>query len=321
MNDAIKPKLAFVWCSSCGGCEEAIVDIGEEILDLTDSVEIVYWPFALDLKRLDLEQLENEQIEISMINGAIRSDEQREISETLRARSKLVVAMGSCAVDGGVPALANMMPRRELLRAAYLESPTLMNSAAQVPETSMPIDGIEATQPSIWESVHRLDQVIDVDYFIPGCPPSPEIIGQAMKMLLEPGSGPARRSYLAPTQPLCDSCPRRDTRRRGAQIEKVFLPHEIHADPERCLLEQGLPCFGPATRSGCGELCIRANMPCTGCFGPPPHIKDQGAKMMSAIASMFTARTRREAEKAARSVIDPAGTFYRYSLTRAGLKR
>jgi F420-non-reducing hydrogenase small subunit len=97
-------------------------------------------------------------------------------------------------------------------------------------------------------------------------------------------------------------------------LDAVFLPHEIVADPKRCLLEQGLLCCGPATRGGCGALCIEANMPCTGCYGPPFGVNDQGAKMISAIATLFTARTRRQAESMAERVLDPAGTFYRYAL-------
>ena len=75
------------------------------------------------------------------------------------------------------------------------------------------------------------------------------------------------------------------------------------------------------TRSGCGEMCVKGNMPCTGCFGPPPEVEDQGAKLLSAICSMFDAEAREDAERIARQVVDPAGTMYRYAVPASTLTR
>jgi F420-non-reducing hydrogenase small subunit len=314
-----RPKLAFYWCASCGGCEEAVVDLGEALLDVAQSVDIVLWPAALDHKYSDLELLDDGAITASLINGAIRTDEQAEVARLLRRKSKVVVAYGACACDGGVPGLANLTSKKEIYRVSYRISPTVDNDAGRLPQPLFVEDGDEVTLPKFWDRVHALSQVIDVDYAVPGCAPTPENTLEALTAILQ-GSLPKRDSSdgtpirLGSDRALCDTCPRRDSRKGRAVIDAVYQPHEIVAEPDVCLLEQGLLCCGPATRGGCGALCIDANMPCTGCYGPPPGVSDQGSKMLSAIATLFTAKTRRQAEVLAARVLDPAGTFYRYSL-------
>ncbi len=86
-------------------------------------------------------------------------------------------------------------------------------------------------------------------------------------------------------------------------------------------MEQGIICMGPATRGGCGQRCINANMPCRGCFGPPPGVIDQGAKMLSAIASIYDVKDEAEIKRMVEEVVDPAGTFYRFCMSSSMLKR
>ena len=102
-----KPKVAFYWCASCGGCEEAVVDLAEDILKVTAAVDIVFWPVALDFKRKDVEAMEDKSIAVSFINGAVRTSEQKEMVELMRRKSGLVVAFGSCSHLGGIPGLVN----------------------------------------------------------------------------------------------------------------------------------------------------------------------------------------------------------------------
>ena len=90
-----KPKIAFYWCASCGGCEEAVVDLAEDILKVVEAVEIVFWPVALDFKRSDVEALDDRSIAVAFINGAVRSSEQHEMVELLRRKAGLVIAFGS----------------------------------------------------------------------------------------------------------------------------------------------------------------------------------------------------------------------------------
>jgi F420-non-reducing hydrogenase small subunit len=93
------------------------------------------------------------------------------------------------------------------------------------------------------------------------------------------------------------------------------------ADLQTCLLAQGLVCLGPGTRAGCEALCIRGNMPCTGCFGPTSRVRDYGAKALSAIASVVESNDETEIAQALAAVPDPVGTFYRYSLPSSMLGR
>ncbi len=313
-----KPKVALYWCASCGGCEEAVVDLGMGLLDVADAVDIVLWPVALDFKYSDVEALADGAIAVSFINGAVRTDEQRAIVDLLRRKSGLVIAFGSCATSGGVPGLANLTSRDEIFRTYYADSSTVVNPAGTMPSPDSEIDGQPTDLPAFWEHVHALDQVTEVDYYLPGCPPTPELISAAITAILA-GDLPETGAWLSPDRALCDSCPHGETRDPDARIDAVHLPHEIDVDPDRCLLEQGLLCCGPATRGGCGALCIAANMPCTGCFGPPPGVRDQGAKMLSAVASLFTGKSRSQAEALAAQVFDPAGTFYRYAVAKSTL--
>ena len=98
-----KPKIAMYWCASCGGCEEATVDIAERVLDLVSLVDIVFWPVALDFKEADVEKLPDGSITASLINGGVRTSEHEHMAKLLRRKSKIVVAYGACSSWGGIP--------------------------------------------------------------------------------------------------------------------------------------------------------------------------------------------------------------------------
>ncbi len=132
-----KPKVAFYWCASCGGCEESVVDLAENILDVVAAVDIVMWPVAMDFKKKDVEAMADGSILVSMINGAIRTSEQEEMAKLMRKKSKLVIAYGSCAHMGGVPGLANQFPREEILKYIYEESPSTVNPQKTRPEVQV----------------------------------------------------------------------------------------------------------------------------------------------------------------------------------------
>jgi F420-non-reducing hydrogenase small subunit len=126
---------------------------------------------------------------------------------------------------------------------------------------------------------------------------------------------------LAPDVALCDECPRKKTKPEQLALSAFKRPSEVKLNEEDCLLAQGVLCLGAATRSGCDALCIKGNMPCTGCFGPTSRVKDQGAKALSAIASMVESNDAAEIERILSSIPDPVGTLYRYSLPASLLRR
>jgi len=164
-----------------------------------------------------------------------------------------------------------------------------------------------------------LDQVVNVDYYIPGCPPTPELIKEAIIMVLE-GRLPEKGSVLADKKALCDTCPRKGTRPESLKITSFKRLYEIDWDPSQCFLNQEIICLGPATRGGCMARCIQANMPCRGCFGPTDNVRDQGAKACSFLAALIGATDEERLFEAVRSIPDPAGLFYRYSLASSILK-
>ena len=320
-----KPKVAFYWCASCGGCEEAVIDLNEDILKVTEAVDIVLWPVALDFKRKDVEALGNGEIAVSFINGAVRTEEQEEMVKLLRQKSGLVVAFGSCAHLGGIPGLGNFWTRDTIFQSYYIDSPSVENPKGILPQEKTKIDVGELTLPEFYDTVKTLAQTIPVDYYLPGCPPPPNLIMDAVTAILS-GKLPEKGAVLAPDKALCDTCSRNETKPEKMSIAEIKRPWQIKIDPEKCFRAQGLICLGLATRSGCGETCINANMPCRGCFGPVDGVVDQGAKALSAIASILGLegeedRSEEEVRKLIDGLVDPAGTFYRFSLPSSLLRR
>jgi F420-non-reducing hydrogenase small subunit len=308
----MKPKVAFYWCASCGGCEEAVVDLDEKILDVVNAVDIVFWPVALDFKEHDVEAMPDGSILASFINGAIRNSDQVKMAKLLRAKSQVVVAFGVCAQLGGIPGLANLSDKKGIFQQVYGDGVT--------PQMLHQENGYSLSLPEFYDTVLALDRVIDVDYYVPGCPPTPNIIGAAVGALL--GSDlPPKGTVLAPDQALCDECPRRDTRPEKLLVKEFKRVHQVVPDQKTCLLAQGLACLGPATRAGCEAKCVCGNMPCTGCFGPTSRVRDFGAKALSAIASIVDSQDEAEITRILEALPDPVGTLYRYSLPSSLLGR
>ncbi len=312
-----KLQLGIYWCASCGGCDIAVLDINEKILDVAALADIKLWPIALDFKYEDVRALPDKALDVSFINGALRNSEQVEIVELLRKKSKTVVAFGSCACWGGIPALANLFDRNQIFERVYGTSPSTVNPNRSVPalESRMPEGTL--TLPTFYNTVYKLDDIIPVEYYLPGCPPPAELVAEAVDAIAT-GNLPPAGSVLAKEKALCDSCPRERAEKKVTTFRRV---HEVQPDPDRCLLDQGIICCGPATRDGCGARCLEANMPCRGCFGPTPEAVEQGAKMLSAVGSIIEGRDEAEIKRVAAQVVDPAGTFYRFGLAASLLHR
>lgn len=315
-----KPKVAFYWCASCGGCEEAVVDLAEAILDVVAAVDIVFWPVAMDFKRKHVEAMGEASITVAFVNGAIRTTEQEQMAHLLRDKSRMLVALGSCSHLGGIPGLANLFDRESILEAAYLESPSTVNPERTLPKTRYQDDGHAVELPGFYSTVCPLDQVVDVDYYVPGCPPTPRIFRAALQILLG-GELPPKGTVLAPDHALCDECPRKDTKPERLSITEFKRPQQVLIDEQKCLLAQGLVCMGPATRAGCEAVCVRGNMPCTGCCGPTSRVRDQGAKILSSLASLLESKEDSEIDRILATIPDPVGSFYRYSLPGSLLPR
>ncbi|MBE0691372.1 MAG: oxidoreductase [Anaerolineae bacterium] len=312
-----KPKLALYWASSCGGCEIAVLAIHEKILEVAAAFELVFWPCVLDFKKESIEAMADGEIDVTLFNGAIRTDENAEMAYLLRKKSKVMVAFGSCAMEGCMPGLANFVDREQMMQFIYHDAPTVDNpeGVEPRPETVMPEGTL--TLPAYWNTVKTLDQVVPVDYYLPGCPPEAKWVEAAVEAIVS-GQLPPPGSVIGMDVTVCDECPRE---RSEKNIKHFYRPQEIIPDPDKCLLDQGLLCMGIATRAGCGALCPSVNMGCRGCYGPNEDVVDGGARMIGALASVIDAKTPEEIDEILDTLPDPAGYFYRFGLARSMLQR
>jgi len=312
-----KLKFAFYWSASCGGCEVAVLDVNEKILDVAKIADIVFWPVAIDVKYKDVEAMPDKSIDVCFFNGAVRTSEQEEIAKLLRTKSKIMVSFGSCACLGGIPGLANQYSSEEIMYEAYIKALSVTNEEKVMPKILTKVSEGELELPRFYEKVYTLDEVVEVDYYLPGCPPTAEWIAKAVEAIAK-GQLPPKGSVIGIDKTVCEECQKERTSEK--KIKKIYRPYEIIPDPKKCLLDQGIICMGPATRGGCKAACPNVNMPCRGCYGPAPNVYDQGAKMMSAVASIIDSTNEEEIEKILSDVKDVIGTFYQFSLEKSFLK-
>jgi F420-non-reducing hydrogenase small subunit len=241
------------------------------------------------------------------------------MAHLLRRKAKVLVAFGSCAMDGCIPGLANLTTREAIFESSYQQTPSTLN-----PEGTRPLPLVAAPEgeldiPKFYESVQTLAQVVPVDYFIPGCPPQPPQILTVMSAIMQGAVLPPAGSVIgAGDKTCCEECGRP---RKEKHLKRFYRVWEIETKPEECLLDQGVICMGPATRSGCGALCVKANMPCRGCYGAAPNVIDQGVKMVSAISSVIDSPDPAEIDSILDQIADPVGTFYRFSVPNSILHR
>lgn len=315
-----KLKLAVYWASACGGCCVSVLDVHEKLFDVIAAADLVFWPIALDIKYKDVEAMPDNHIDLTLFNGAVRNSENEHMAKLLRAKSKILVAYGSCSHLGGIPGLANFSTKDELLRRVFIESESVIN-----PDKIIPLPEYEVKEgilniPEFYNDVRSLSQVTEVDYFIPGCPPQTERLLEVFTAVVTGAELPPKGSVIgADIKTQCDECIRNKSENK--RIKKFYRPWEIEDDGVTCFMEQGVICMGPATRAGCGYRCIKGNAPCRGCYGPPPGVADPGAKMMSAIAGIIDEKEPEEISRVLEDVVDPAGSFYRFSLPVSLIRR
>lgn len=316
-----KPKFAMYWAASCGGCEIAVLNTHEKILDIDANFDVVFWPVAMDAKYKDVEAMEDGSISLTLFNGGIRNDENEHIAKLLRQKSKILVAFGSCANEGCIPGLANLSEAGELVHTAY-NTITTDNPHEIYPRTSFDTPEGEIHIPKILPVLKTLDQVVDVDYYMPGCPPESHQIAAVIDLLIQVVQGkaelPPKGSVIgAGNSTVCDEC----KRTRNIKTIKAFkriLGQPL--DANLCLLEQGIPCNGPATRSGCNARCPVAGAQCIGCYGPAEGVADYGARLITSLASVIDSNDPNEIEKIIDGIPDPVGQFYRFNLAGSLLK-
>jgi F420-non-reducing hydrogenase small subunit len=314
-----KLKVAKYWAASCGGCDISLLEIGPNLLELIKIADVVFWPCAADFKYEHVRNYPDGYIDLCFYNGGIRNSEQEEVARMLRRKSKSLIAYGQCAVDGGIPALANLKTVKGIFNASYHDNPSIDNPGGVEPQPVTPSEFGDLEIPKFYPQVLRLKDVVPVDYEIPGCPPQADRVWEAI-LALAGGQVPLQNRNVKVAchdKAVCDEC---KLEKRKTRIKEFKRVHTSIPEPGWCLLEQGYLCVGPATRSGCGALCPAAGMPCEGCYGPAGDVTDQGTAMVSAIGSMLDARTEEQAQEMIAQIADPVGTFYRFTLASSHLK-
>jgi F420-non-reducing hydrogenase small subunit len=310
-----KPKFAMYWAASCGGCEIAVLNIHEKILDVDANFDVVFWPVAMDAKYKDVEAMEDGSILLTLFNGGMRSDEHERIARLLRRKSQILVAFGSCANEGCIPGLANFGNVGEIVQTAF-NTVSTDNPHEIYPMTSYDVPEGEIHIPKLLPMLKTLDQVVDVDYYMPGCPPESHQIAAVIDLVVQVLQGkaqlPPKGSVIgAGGSTVCDECKRERNVKSIKSFQRIW---GIAADPNLCLLEQGIPCNGPATRSGCTARCPAAGAQCIGCYGPAEGVVDYGARLIGAFASVIDSKDPAEIDRILDGLVDPAGQFYRFNL-------
>lgn len=322
MTTDLKPKFAMYWAASCGGCEIAVLNTHEKILDVDANFDVVFWPVAMDAKYKDVEAMEDGSILLTLFNGGIRNDENEHIAKLLRRKSKILVSFGSCACEGCIPGLANLSPVGEIVHTAF-NTITTDNPHEIYPRTTFDSPEGELHIPKLFQVLRPLDQVVDVDYYMPGCPPESHQIAAVIDLVIKVVKGeaelPPKGAVIgAGDSTVCDECPRT----RNVKLIKEFkrIQDIAPVDPDLCLLEQGIPCNGPATRSGCNSRCPNVGAQCIGCYGPAEGVMDYGARLITAFASVIDATTPEDIDHILDGIPDPTGQVYRFNLAGSLLK-
>jgi len=291
-------RIAEEWLNICGGCEVTILDIGEPLLDLLPKLQFVHMPVLMDHKYFgqtgEKADLEIPEADVGIISGGIRNDKEKHVASEMRKKCKTLIALGSCACYGGIPALANQYALQDLYDKVYRQSKT--TDPANTPSEDI---------PPLTDRVYALDEVVTVDVYIPGCPTSPDIVADALTALL---SG---KTFTLPERSVCDDCPTKREKKAIAAVKRPLesiIPPGQSLEASKCFMELGYLCLGPVTKSGCGghekvPRCVKAIMPCRGCFGPIRKGANPMVDMMGALSSIGLDP---------KLIVDRPATFQRY---------
>lgn len=270
------------WLSDCAGCHVAIVDLHEKILNILQVVKIQRCPVLTDVK-------DYPHATVGLVSGAIRNEHDRHAAMEMRKSCDIAVAWGSCAVFGGPAGAGNIHTPAEIVKAVYLENKTTTPANPPGVEVS-PLESV----------VSPIDSVIDVDLYLPGCPPHPAFILESLSALVE-GRQPEvnRRS-------VCAKCKRRMEK---TEVGAMKSNSDGFPNADQCFLSQGYTCMGSVTIDRCLAPCPANGVPCTGCAGatmqiltePNRDIRTEIADRMSRLTKIGRGEVVASLERASKS--------------------
>lgn len=237
----MKVTISTEWLSGCSGCHIALVDLHEKLLSLLEEAQIVRSPVLIDEKGYP-------HATVGIVEGAVRSEHDKHALLKMRESVDKLVAFGTCAVYGGPSGIGWLYSRDQVLDAAYEQGPT--NAGGERPD---------AEAPALENSVRPIDEYVDVDLYLPGCPPHPFFVAAGLRKLADDSRpGLTHRS-------VCADCERKMEKRQGVQLRPAAVAGD---DPDLCFLSQGIVCLGSVTLNRCMAPCPKIGVACTGCAGP-----------------------------------------------------
>lgn len=279
------------WLSDCSGCHVAIVDLHEKILNVLQAVKIQRCPVLTDIK-------DYPHASVGLVSGAIRNEHDREAALKMRESCDIVIAWGSCAVFGGPAGAGNIHTPAEIAAAVYLDNKT----TTPAPPPSRLVSPLESV-------VSPLDTVIDVDFYLPGCPPHPLFVFEALSALVEGREPEVNRRTV------CAKCRRRMEK---SEVETLRSNSEGIPDAERCFLSQGYTCLGSVTIDRCLAPCPANGVPCTGCAGATMQIlTEPNRDIRTEIADRMSRLTKIDRDVIVRSLERSAKSHYSYTMATA----
>ena len=284
----MKLRIATEWLSGCAGCHVAVVDLHEKLLALMEAAEFVRIPVLADEKGFP-------EADVGIVEGAVRSQHDRDCLIKMREKVKVLIAFGTCAVYGGPSGIGWLHKPDCVMERVYRQGPT--NTGTEYPDAeAVPLEA----------SVIPIDEVVPVDIYLPGCPPHPYFIASAVRVLLD------RNAPKLTEKTVCADC-----KRKMRKVEGITLrPGAVTADdPELCFLSQGVICLGSVTLNRCLSPCPQKGIACSGCAGPSvdvvtePHLdlRTLLAKRMNMLCGIDPAEVTAYMEQNAK-------TFYAYAL-------
>ena len=283
-----KVRLNSEWLCDCGGCHVAIVDLHEKMLRVMESIEIQKCPVLTDEKGYP-------EADIGIVTGAIRTEHDRKAAIEMREKCETIIAFGTCAVYGGFHGAGLAHSREEILNHVYRKSPTTKTDL--IPGNSI---------SSLEKMVIPIDEVIDVDLYLPGCPPHARFIFEVLSSLVN-GTEPR-----VVQETVCAGCNRVMEK---SEVTAVRDSHEGIARDDVCFLSQGYICLGSVTLDRCLSPCPSHGIPCTGCAGPTMQIlteptrdiRTEVSERMSKLTAIPYDTIREKMEKSAK-------THYAYAM-------
>lgn len=266
-------KVSIVSLSTCAGCLAVLLD--STVLDkVHEAAEIVYCPMLMD-------QDEMPEADVALVDGVVRLKEDMENLELARRKNRFIVSWGTCSALGGIPSQANQYELEQLIEESYGESADTYAYYLSG-KGGVEWDTYQHKGMALLRKARRIDDFVRVDYHLPGCPPSPDLL---LKLLAELTGGEVGK----PQPIVCGQCDRKPTKAEVTSLEAFCGPD---TGPD-CYNSMGIACMGFLTRGGCSAVCTRHGLPCWGCRGPakPALSKMAGGNSFEEVATAALART------------------------------